>query len=280
MCKIERTDHTVDQENPSFETRLAEVEAERDRERKNTSAALEWHRRAEARAEQAERALGTAIDRLERAWGEAIAQAQEAVEEALREKDETHAKWRAAEERLAAFGESEVDHVRVTREAYEAMWHEITVSRERRDADGEPTEPENWRTMEWSEVVEAVDGARAGGIAEPHRTGQAASESYCGGLWYNWIPGVGYEEYDTAERAKSDAEHALAEIPPRDDCWPEDIERVEWGRLVPLGKAEAYDYKETPDSSVHDYTVSYRLVDVAGAKEINVAREGTGYEQD
>jgi len=80
-------------------------------------------------------------------------------------------------------------------------------------------------------------------------------------------PEEGTERYSTLEAAKKAAGAALEIL--RDDAsgngWHENIERLEYGIMVPVGTVQQTRYKETPESTEHEYTCDYELVAAPGA---------------
>jgi hypothetical protein len=74
--------------------------------------------------------------------------------------------------------------------------------------------------------------------------------------WYSYTSEYGYDEHDTAKEATDEAQ---SEIDDATDGWPEDIERTEWGLLIPFESAEPYNRRPAPEGSEFDELVSYRL---------------------
>lgn len=77
-----------------------------------------------------------------------------------------------------------------------------------------------------------------------------------GATFYSRTP-HGYEEHDTAAEARDTAQ---AHLEP-DGEWPEDIERTQWGVLIPLECTIESHRTETPEGEF-DYMCSYELTPV------------------
>lgn len=83
--------------------------------------------------------------------------------------------------------------------------------------------------------------------------------------WYSKAPPDGdmggacvVEVHRTAEAARR---AVLAVLEDGSEGWPEDVEAVEWGELVPMAKAQEYNREETPEGEF-DYMCEYRLAPV------------------
>ena len=66
--------------------------------------------------------------------------------------------------------------------------------------------------------------------------------------WYAYDPDAGYEEYTSADLAKASAEASLDKC--RDlapDGWPEGVEQIAWGRLIPYGVVQQTNVVEPED---------------------------------
>ena len=64
--------------------------------------------------------------------------------------------------------------------------------------------------------------------------------------WYAYDAECGYDTYPTAAQAKAAAEASIEHG--RDhDGWPEEIDQVEWGRLIPYERAAQTDYVAAED---------------------------------
>jgi hypothetical protein len=81
--------------------------------------------------------------------------------------------------------------------------------------------------------------------------------------WYVIDPENCVEIHATAEEAQADAEACLEHL--RDcsvDGWHEDVQSLQWGRLVPYQWTCQTDLREAPEGSDHDYLCDYVLTTV------------------
>lgn len=80
--------------------------------------------------------------------------------------------------------------------------------------------------------------------------------------WYSKAPpgdDAGSACIITIHRSPEAAKKAvLAVLEDGSEGWPEDVEAVEWGELVPMSKAQEYDRETTPEGEF-DYVCKYRL---------------------
>jgi len=65
-------------------------------------------------------------------------------------------------------------------------------------------------------------------------------------LWYAYDAECGYETYRTATEAKAAAEASI-ESARDEDHWPEEVEYIEWGRLIPYERATQTEYVAAKD---------------------------------
>jgi hypothetical protein len=65
-------------------------------------------------------------------------------------------------------------------------------------------------------------------------------------LWYAYDAECGYETYHTAAAAKAAAEASI-ESARGEDHWPEEVEYIEWGRLIPYERATQTEYVAAKD---------------------------------
>lgn len=65
-------------------------------------------------------------------------------------------------------------------------------------------------------------------------------------LWYAYDAECGYETYRTAAEAKAAAEASI-ESARDEDHWPEEVEYIEWGRLIPYERATQTEYVAAKD---------------------------------
>lgn len=83
--------------------------------------------------------------------------------------------------------------------------------------------------------------------------------------WYSKIPpedDSGCACVLTEHRTKGAAERAAAEVlEDGSEGWPEDVDSIEWGILVPIARASEYERVEDP-SGEFDYLAKYRLDNV------------------
>jgi cell division protein FtsB len=90
-----------------------------------------------------------------------------------------------------------------------------------------------------------------------------ASPVVPGDGFYSYHPEYGFTKHDTAKEAQEDA---AASLEFNGDHWHDDIEDVEWGRLIPLGKAiqvNRVDAADDPTGEIaaegFDYRCGYEL---------------------
>lgn len=98
-------------------------------------------------------------------------------------------------------------------------------------------------------------------IDERDRLTQGAKDETA--QWYVIDPENGVEIHATAEEAQADAEACLEHL--RDcsvDGWHEDVQSLQWGRLVPYQWTCQTDLREAPEGSDHDYLCDYVLTTV------------------
>lgn len=82
-----------------------------------------------------------------------------------------------------------------------------------------------------------------------------------GATFYSHTPD-GFETHCSADDAAATAAGWLEP----DGEWPEDIEAVEWGVVLPIERAKQSDRVETPEGE-WDYTCTYTLAPVADRKD-------------